>query len=168
MSNVDYYMTGVLISNRQMNTTNTNVGGWDACALRTWLNSTFKNAMPITLRNLVKKSITLANAGNQSSEIIASEDWYRILSTAEVRFDTTAVPYKNEVSSNAAEIAFDQYTDNNSRIKKTYNGEGSAQNYWTRSAESGGAVAFRFVYANGYPNSGNASNSYGVCVGFSA
>lgn len=165
MSNVDFYMTGVLISNRQMNTTNTNVGGWDASALRAWLNSTFKNAMPIQLRNLVKKSITLANAGNQSSEIIASEDWYRVPSTSEMRFDTTAVPYKNEVSSNAAEIAFDQYTDNTSRIKKQYNGEGSAQNYWTRSAESGGAVAFRYVNNNGNNNNNNASNSYGVCVG---
>ncbi len=168
MSNVDFYMTGVLISNRQMNSTNTNVGGWDACALRTWLNNTFRNAMPITLRNLVKKSITLANAGNQSSEIIASEDWFRIPSTAEMRFDTTSVPYKDEVSTNAAEIAFDQYVDNTSRIKKQYNGEGTAQNYWTRSAESGGVVAFRFVYSYGPSSYYSATPSYGVCVGFSA
>ena len=168
MSNVDFYMTGVLLSNRQMNTTGTNVGGWNACALRAWLNDTFRKAMPITLRNLVKKSITLANAGNQLSEIIASEDWFRIPSTSEVRFDITAIPYKNEVSEKAAEIAFDQYTDNTSRIKKKYNGEGQATDYWTRSAEAGGVVAFRFVNNYGTSYSNSAGGSYGVCVGFSA
>lgn len=39
MSNADWYMVGVLNATRQMNTTNTNVGGWDASALRNWLNN---------------------------------------------------------------------------------------------------------------------------------
>ena len=85
-----------------------------------------------------------------------------------MRFDTTSVPYKDEVSPNAAEIAFDQYVDNASRIKKQYNGEGTAQNYWTRSAESGGVVAFRHVTITGYSGNPDASISLGVCVGFSA
>ena len=167
MSNVDFYMKGVLISNRQMNTTNTNAGGWDASALRKWLNNEFRSVMPIELRNLVKKSITLANAGNQSTEIISSEDWFRIPSTAEMRFDIASIPYCNEVSTKAAEIAFDQYTDNNSRIKKKYNGKGTAQNYWTRSAESGGVVAFRGVISYGFSSDNTASYGWGACVGFS-
>ena len=167
MSNADWYMVGVLNLNRRMNATNTNVGGWDSCELRTWLNNTFYRALPAWWRNLIASSITLANAGNQSSVITRSTDYLRIPSRAEVGHDVNAVPYKNEVSTDASEVTFSLFTDNNSRIKKTFNGDGSAQNWWLRSAYAGAATQFCNVISYGNASNYNASNSNGVCVGFS-
>ena len=167
MSNGDFYMVGVLASNRQMNSTNTNVGGWDACALRKWLNETLYPALEPRWRNFIALSDTLASAGSQSAEILTSQDRLRIPAQAEVGFDVAAVPYKDEISAEAKEVTFSCYTDNSSRIKKTFNGEGAAQNWWLRSADPGGAVAFRAVYSYGSSATSTANNSYGVCVGFS-
>lgn len=123
----DWYMKGVLTANRQMNTSSTNLGSWDLTALRKWLNETFYKGLSPQWRNLIAESITLANAGNQTSNITESNDFLRIPSRAEVGFNVNDVPYTNEVASEAAEKAFSLYTDNNSRIKKTFNGEGEAR-----------------------------------------
>ena len=53
------------------------------------------------------------------------------------------------------------------RIKKTYNGEGSAQYYWTRSAYAGSSSAFCFIYTGGSGSANTAPNSSSVCVGLS-
>jgi len=168
MSNADWFMIGVLNANRQMNSSNTNVGGWDSCALRTWMNGSLYPHLPVFWRNLIQQSISLANAGNQSSTITASNDYLRIPSFMEVGFGTGTVPYNGEVSSEANEKAFSYYTSNNSHIKKTFNNTGTAQNWWLRSADAGSSSNFRIVSNDGGGSySDNASYSYGVCVGFS-
>jgi len=167
MSNADWYMTGVLNANRRVNPTNNNTGGWDKSELRTWMNETLFKAMPSHWRQMIVESITLASAGAQSATIVSSKDHLRIPSHVEVGFDVSAVPYVNEIDSSAAEKTFSQYTDNNSRIKKQFNGGGSAQWWWLRSADAGGAVVFRAVFAHGTSLTGNADNTNGVCVGFS-
>lgn len=167
MSHADWFMKGVLTEKRQMNTTNVNAGGWNASALRTWLNGTLFRGMGPAWRNLITQSVTLASAGNQSANILSSTDYLRIPSHAEVGFDVKAVPYVNEINANAAKVTFSLYTDNNSRIKKTFNGDGAEQDWWLRSAEVGGTVAFRHVGYNGGASPNNASYRFGVCVGFS-
>lgn len=167
MSHADFYMIGLLTASRQMNTTNTNEGGWDASSLRNWMNNTLYKALPPQWRNLISQSYTLANAGNQTSEIIQSADYLRIPSRAEMGFDINAVPYKDEISSKASEVAFKLYTDNNSRIKKTYNEEGAAQYYWLRSADASSSSSFCFVYTSGYTTNSSAGSAYFVCAGFS-
>ncbi len=167
MSNADWYMKGVLTANRQMNSSNTNVGGWDSASLRKWLNETFFKGLPPQWRNLIVESITLSNAGNQTSNIVESNDFLRIPSRAEVGFNVNDVPYTNEVASEAAEKTFILYTDHNSRIKKTFDGEGEARYWWLRSADAGSSTNFAYVDNNGRSYASNASISGGVCVGFS-
>ena len=168
MSKADFYMTHVLISNRSMNGSNTNTGGWDSSAMRTWLNGTLYRGAPSHWRALISQAYTLASAGAKTSTIKRSADYFRIPAHAEMGFDTSAIPYCDEVSSNASEVTFSVYTSNASRIKKNYYGGGTAQYWWTRSADSGSATHFRNVNNGGDGNSTNASTSYGVCVGFSA
>ena len=168
MSNADFFMTHVLIANRRMNSSNTNANGWDGSQMRTWLNETLYPELPLLWRQLIAPSITLASAGAQSPTILQSTDYLRLMSHAEVGFDTTAVPYTNEIDSRAAEKVFSQYTNNNSRIKKNYYGTGTAQAAWLRSADSGSASYFRIIGGSGGAGNGGASNSYGVCFGFSA
>ena len=167
MSNADWYMLGVLNANRQMNSSNTNAGGWDSCALRTWMNNTLYPKLPVFWRNLIAQSVTKANAGSQSSNITDSLDYLRIPSYMEVGFGSSTVPYNGEADSEAKEKVFSVYTSNASRIKKTFNNTGTAQGWWLRSADAGSSSYFRYVNTNGTSNSHTASNSYGVCVGFS-
>lgn len=169
MSNADFYMTGVMNKGHRMNSTNTNVGGWDACEGRTWLNETvFRNAFPAHWRALIVQSKTLASAGNQSADILSSDDYLRIPSYSEMGFELNSIPYKNEISEKAAEKVFSQYVDNTSRIKKTFNGEGSAQGYWLRSAWASYSTSFAGVYGSGNGSNYGANGEWFWCVGFSA
>jgi len=168
MSNIDFYMTGLLVSGRAMNSSATNAGGWNECAIRTWLNDKFYPSLAPKWWQLISKSITLANAGSQTTTITASEDYLRIPSQSEVGFDTSAAPYCNEVSEDANETAFSQYTSVNARIKKTYNGTGSAQSWWLRSAASSSTTYFCCVMSSGYSYSTSTLGGLFVCLGFSA
>lgn len=62
-----------------MNSSNTNAGGWDGCARRTWCNSVYYNAIPSTLRGIFKKfkNVT-ASAGNVATTK-ESEDYFALL-----------------------------------------------------------------------------------------
>ena len=86
----------------------------------------------------------------------------------EVGFDTAAVPYKNEIDAEAEAMQFTLFTDNNSRIKKTFNGEGSAVYWWLRSADASSSTSFRIVYngGGGLASSNTATYTYSVCFGF--
>ena len=119
LAHVVFGMKGILIGNRQMNSGNTNSGGWDGCAMRTWLNGTMIKALPVMLRNMIESVQVLASAGKQSAEILTSIDKLFLFSEAEVGSSTSAVPYMNEVSANAETKTFSLVTTTSSRIKKT-------------------------------------------------
>lgn len=160
-------MLGVMNASRQMNTTNTNVGGWDECAMRKWLNESVFNALPVKWQSMIKAVDVLTSIGNTSATIKASSDKLFLFSQAEVGFNTTSVPYSKEVDAEAEEVTFSIFTDNASRIKKRYNGEGEASYWWLRSPNSSHSTYFCIVLTNG--TSGNnyaASGAYGVAFGF--
>ena len=165
-SHVVFGMKGTLTAGREMNSRNTNVGGWDACKMRAWLNNDMYNALPQIWKSMIEEVQVLASEGDRSAEIKTSIDKLFLFSHAEVGFDKTAVPYKNEIAEGAEEVQFSVFTDNNSRIKKTYNGEGSAVPWWLRSADSGSSTYFRGVTNYGNALGNNATNAHSVCFGF--
>jgi hypothetical protein len=166
MSHADFYMTGLLKNTRQMNSgTATNAGGWDACGLREWLNQTLYPTFPALWRALIESSITLASAGNKSMDIIKSTDYLRIPAIAEIGIYATESPYKDEISENAAEITFSQYTDNSS-AQKRYEG-GNIDYYYTRSPYATSDNSF-ITYNNGGIGVTPSTNYYAICIGFSA
>ena len=162
-----WYMKGLLNATRQMNSSNTNVGGFPAMNLFDWLNNTLYPQLPVFWRCLIKQVQILSSAGGTSASIVSTDAYLYVPSYAEMGFGTTETPYKDEVASGADETRFAMYTGNEQRIKKTYNGNGSAQNYWTRSPHSGSSTSFMLIYTGGGINIYNASTSYGVCVGLS-
>lgn len=166
-ANVVFGMLGVMNGNRQMNTSNTNVGGWDASAMRTFLNDNVFPALPQQWRAMIKTVEVMASEGNTSAEILTSRDNLFLFSQAEVGFNTTAVPYVNEVDADAEEVTFSIFTDNASRIKKRYNGTGEAVYWWLRSPFSSNSTNFCFVLnSGGLSHSGYATVSLGVAFGF--
>ena len=162
-------MVGVMNAGHRMNDSNTNVGGWDSSEMRTWLNETIFPELPAFWRNLISPVQVLASAGNTSATILTSVDRLFLRSQAEMGLTATEVPYVNEIASGADETTFSLYTDNDSRIKKPYNGSGSAQNYHLRSANAVKTTDFRYTnYVGGgnYSSGGGAVMEYGVSFGF--
>ena len=82
---------------RKMNSTNTNVGGWDACAMRTFLNNRMPPAMPTAWRSMLKQVKIQASEGNKSSTILISNDYFYLPCLREMG-GSTDVPYNSEGS----------------------------------------------------------------------
>lgn len=162
-----WYPVGILSTNRSMNGSNTNVGGWPVTAMRKWLNETLYPELPMFWRCLISQVEVLSSKGNTSPEIVTSNDYLYLMSTAEAGFSTTVTPYKEEIDVDAENVAFALYTNDASRIKKTYNGTGSAGLWWLRSPYSSAGTTFCSVNSNGTCGNYNANDSYGVCPGFS-
>ena len=162
-SRVDFYMTDLMNATRQINTSNTNAGGFGVSILHTWLNNALWDAMDAHWKELITQSYTLSNEGYQTTTAAKTADYFRIPSYYELYGATSTV----EVDSEADEIAFYRYTDNASRIKKGSNGNGAASIYWTRTANTGNSYTFYYIQASGANSNTNANISYGVCLGFS-
>lgn len=137
-----------------MNSTNTNVGGWTSCARRTWCNSVFKNAVPNTLSPIFKQHRNLTSAGNKSSVIDTTDDWFALRSEIEI-FGTTTYSYAGEGS----QVTYYQTSAN--RIKQS---QGANYYWWERSPCSSGAAYFCFVLSDGHADLAAASSSRGLAV----
>ncbi len=103
-----------------------NSGGWGSTTLRTWLNNRFYAGIPLQMRQLIKQVIVNSSAGDQSTEILASDNYVYIPSVFEVNATSTAEPYINETTG-----TIDYITSNEMRIRKTT--DGTAVDWWTRS-----------------------------------
>lgn len=137
-----------------MNSTNTNVGGWTNCARRTWCNSVFKNAVPNTLSPIFKQHKNLTSAGNQSSTIDTTDDWFALRSEIEI-FGTTTYSFAGEGS----QVTYYQTSAN--RIKQS---QGTNYFWWERSPLSFDTDSFCNVDSDGSASGGDASTSLGLAV----
>ena len=166
-ANVVFGMLGILNQYRQMNSGGTNVGGFDASAMKTWLNGTMLGNLSKPWQALIKTVDVLTSKGGTSYDILTTRCKLFLFADAEVGANKTATPYMNEVDPDAETMQFPIFTDNASRIKKTANGTGAAYGWWARSATASSTTNFEYVGNNGsVPYSSGASNAYGVCFGF--
>ena len=159
----------------QYNTTNTNVGGWASSHLNKILNTRFYSAVPVQIKQLLKKMNVLSTVGQGSSTISESGCYITIPSIYDV--DSRQTTYKNELYSGASTIA--TMTDNASRRREFYYGYNNDnidahETYWLRSPNTSFTNGVWTVYENytvesqkgepyGY-NYANASGGYGVLI----
>ena len=80
-----------------MNTSNTNVGGWEECWMRTFLNTRIKAALPTVWQSMLKQTKINASAGNKLTEIVISDDYVFLPSTTEMS-NNNQEPYVSEGS----------------------------------------------------------------------
>lgn len=80
---------------RQMNSSDTNAGGWASAAMRPFCDTRLKAALPTVWQSMLKSAKISATAGNQSTEIVVSEDYVYLASTTEVGGSTSS-PYNSE------------------------------------------------------------------------
>ena len=151
-----FQLVDCLNQTQQMNTSNTNTGGWNGSAMRGRM-STYKSQLPAALRNVIKtvKKKSGTGGGSSSGTQQTNDDLF-LLSEIEI-FGTTTYSVAGEGTQ------YEWYKAGNSRIKKV---NGSADSWWERSPRSGGASGFCFVNSSGGANYDSANGSRGVSFGF--
>lgn len=152
-------MKHLLKDTRQMNSSDTNRGGFTGSAMYSWLNGAFYNGLPDDLKAVIKSVNKKTSAGNASSTINTNAMKVFLFSEVEV-FGSTNYSAAGEGSK------YPIFTNNASRIKKLSNGSGSADWWWLRSPSAGNTNYFCRVSSDGSYSNYSASGTGGVCAGF--
>ena len=156
-----------VITEHKMNDTMTNVGGWPATSMRTFVNDDVYNLLPYILKSRIIDTTVVSSHGDTSGEEnFTSTDKLYLLAPKEI--------YTNFSSSydTAKDLTrtLDYYTnigvttsDYSGAIKK--NGT-SAYMWWLREANSSSNYSFHYVSSGGRYGSTDANNTYGVAPAF--
>ena len=141
---------------KQMNSSNTNSGGWTSCAMRQTHLPAILALMPTEVQNGIREVNKLTSAGSKSSTINTTADKLFLLSEIEI---FGSVRY----SKSGEGTQYDYYKAGNSKVK---NRNGSAADWWERSPRASSSAYFCLVLSNGNAYSGSASYAHGVAFGF--
>lgn len=161
---VTFLCKNLLYSTYQMNSSNTNSGGFMSSALKSTLNSTILNALPSDLRGIIKTCYKWYGTGDATSNGAwgGCKIWLPL--EYEMFGANTYSPTTERTTGNARQYPI--FTDNASRIKRTNNGAGSANYYWLASPRASNSTHFCDVISDGSSSAGYAaSGSDGVCFG---
>lgn len=155
----------LLPDTRQMDSSNTNVGGFPASALYDYLNGTILNGLPSDLRSALKTTYKWYGTGNNTTngQWHGSKVWIPL--EYEMFGTTTYSPATEHSTGNARKYPI--FTNNASRIKRLNNGSGAENWYWEASPYASGATYFCGVHAGGSADYNAANYAAGVCFGLS-
>ena len=159
-----------IITAHTMNDTDTNVGGWPATSMRTFVNNDIYNAIPSEIKNaIIDTTVVSGHGSTNGEENFTSTDKLYLLSTAEVWAQGSSNTINDDTATDLTR-QLDYYkaqgvtTNNYSEVIKK-NGT-SAEWWWLRAAASNNTYNFLNVYYGGnYINSG-ASITGGVAPAF--
>ena len=140
----------------QMNSSNTNSGGWGGCALRATLRGDIWNQLPSDLRDVIKEVTKKTSAGDASGIINSISDTLFLFAEKEI-FGSKQYSVDGEGTQYA------RFTASNTRIKKL---NGSVTYWWLRSPFSSFTGSFCAVNTSGAASNSDANYSRGVCFGF--
>ena len=140
---------------KQMNSSNTNSGGWTSCAMRSTHLPAILALMPSEVQAGIKEVNKLTSAGSQSSTINTTADKLFLLSEIEI-FGSV------RHSKNGEGTQYAYYKDGRSTVKNIYS---RAYHWWERSPTSiSNFCGVRM--SGGGAGSYNASNAIGVAFAF--
>ena len=144
-----------------MNTSNTNSGGWASSKMRNVTCPEFKNTMPSDLKAVIK-SVTKYSDNNggvydQKDYVTATTDDIFLLSEFEVNGTSNfASNYEK-----AYQARYELYAKNNYKLKFKHRDSGTGVIWYFRSTQRSGDKAFCCVNASDYVTYSNASFSRG-------
>ena len=141
---------------KNMNSSNTNSGGWTSCAMRSTHLPAILALMPTEVQNGIREVSKKASVGGASSTIETVSDKLFLLSEVEI-FGSTSYSAAGEGTQ------YDYYKAGNSKVKKQ---NGSAADWWERSPYASNSTYFCLVNSGGSAHCNRASNAYGVAFGF--
>ena len=147
----------------QMNSTNTNAGGWNASMMRTVTMAQLYDLLPSDLKDVLATVNIKAAYSGTSSTVDTSADKFFLLAAKEV-FGTSNNYARAE--ENAVLTQWKWYQDHNTNADRVKKRSGSASNWWLRSPYFGSSNYFCGVYSSGSADFGDASGSRGVSPAF--
>lgn len=119
-----------------INSSNTNNGGWEGCARRTWCNNVYKECLPTYIQNMMKQVKKLTSAGASSSTIKTSNDYAFLPSEIEI-FSSTTYSFAGEGTQ------YQYFKTVANRYKKPrYNSNSTSGICWERSPYSSNSSGF--------------------------
>ena len=163
-----------IITTHNMNSTSTNVGGWPASEMRTYVNSDIYNALPEVLRNAIINTTVVSGHGSTNGENnFTSTDKLYLLSTHEVWEDddgntSDGIDYYDTAYNNTRQL--DYYSSQNVTTSSSSGAikqnSGSNSYWWLRSAYSHYYSYFYTVTNYGDWNIANSNATRGVSPAF--
>jgi hypothetical protein len=178
-----FQTTHALATPYQMNTSNTNSGGWGSTSMRTWLNSTVYNTLPDDLRENIVEVKKYYNPiyNSTSSNTLNANDYLFLLSMRELyNYSFSFDPwYEHEGTGASHDEQYTYYsnesvtTSNYSLLKNIYldyNGAQPADScayWWLRTVNGGDSNSFWIVKSSGYNILQSAGFSGSVVPSFS-
>ena len=139
-----------------MNSSDTNYGGWTDCDMRSTYLPAILELMPTEVQNGIREVNKLTSAGNMSDTINTTADKLFLLSEIEI-FGSVSYSKSGEGTQ------YDYYNAGNSKVKK-YNG--GADYWWERSPNGFDSASVCSVDSYGGADYGNASDACGVAFAF--
>ena len=159
-----------IITTHKMNDTNTNVGGWPASSMHTFVNTNIYDSLPYNLKSKIIDTIVVSGHGSEDTENFTSTDKLYLLSTAEVWAEGTSNQIGNSDAARDMTRQLDYYknlgiTTNNfsGAIKKI---ENNAALWILRTAVSGNSFSFLSVHNIGRCAVNTANVDIGVSPAF--
>lgn len=144
--------------------TDTYEGGWNASERRTWCNADYKNAFPQTLLPIFRQ-MNVTTANGSGSSVAESHDFFTLPAEKEV-FGTTY--HADEI----AEMNLFQINYYSSAANQNKKVNGTDDNYWTRSSQSGvigHGIMARLMAGVMTPQYQDINNTWGIapfgCIG---
>ena len=141
---------------KNMNSSDTNSGGWTSCAMRSTHLPAILALMPTEVQNGIREVNKMTSAGSQSATINTTADKLFLLSEIEI-FGSVSYSKSGEGTQ------YDYYKAGNSKVKN-YNG--SANRWWERSPNASNSTRFCLANSDGNAYIYDASYAYGVAFGF--
>ena len=159
-----------IITTRAMNSSKSNVGGWPASQMRTFVNSTIYSALPSELQDVIANTIVISSHGSTSGESnFNSTDKLYLLSRKEIWNTTTG--YSAGYDTSDSQTRQLEYYKNKGVTQSNYSGaikqyKGSNAIWWLRSASSLTTDNFFSVSADGNRNYYASYTGNGVSPAF--
>ena len=141
---------------KQMNSSNTNSGGWTSCAMRSTHLPAILALMPTEVQNGIREVNKLTSAGSQSATINTTADKLFLLSEIEI-FGSISYSKSGEGTQ------YDYYKAGNSTVKMYNNG---ATQWWERSPHGDYTTFSCCVSGRGSADFYGSDYALGVAFGF--
>ncbi len=156
-----------IITTHNMNDTVTNVGGWPATSMRTFVNNNIYNALPYILKSRIIDTIVVSGHGNTNGEEnFTSTDKLYLLTLKEIYSDyTDSSDTMNDLTRTLDYYTVQGVTTGNYTEAKKKKGT-SAYTWWLRAANSNYANSFHLIGPNGFHLKATAKQVYGVSPAF--
>lgn len=148
-----------LAATKQMQTSNTNVGGYKATLIADYLDNDYYDSLPADMKSVITQMTYQASIGNQSSNLQNEEHKVWLPLEYNIFGATTHAAATEVTTGNAEQFAYFATAAN--RIK-TLGDTGSACYWWLSSPSVGNTTNFCAVNTAGTAHYNYASSSYGV------